>query len=77
MKADKEQKALAVFHAEDVLYGSPMSREWRIWRMVCCIRVRQNCFKGQEIQCNDGLNNKEASSLKRPRRQSRVDMTVL
>lgn len=56
---------------------SPRSREWRIWRMVCCIRVRQNCFKGQEIQCNDGLNNKEASYLKSPRRQSRVDMTVL
>lgn len=31
MKADKEQKVLG-FQAEDTLYMSPRSREWRIWK---------------------------------------------
>lgn len=45
--------------------------------MVWCIRIRQNCFKGQDIRYSGGLNNKEASYLQSPGRQSRVGMAVL
>lgn len=50
MKADKEQKVLAVFQEEEIACMSPKSREWRIQKNVMVLGLAKTASRDRKFR---------------------------